>query len=310
MKNILVTGAAGFVGSHLISKLLSEGNYVTGIDNLVLGSINNISDSLESKNFKFHQSDILTKDFKKILSKNKFDEVYHLAANSDIRAGSKDNTRDLNLTFLSTFEVIKHLSELGTKKYFFSSSSAIYGDLGEMKIHENSSPLKPQSFYGAAKLSSEAFLSAFSHMHDLDICILRFPNVIGANLTHGVVFDFINKLRSNHQVLEILGNGKQKKPYIHISDLLEAIEIVMIQNSKLTVFNVSSTGLTSVNEIADIVCEEMGLDDVEYQYSGEDIGWKGDVPIYEYDTTKICNIGWSAKMDSNLAVKRAVKENL
>tara|TARA_B100001758_G_C18415598_1_gene619305 strand:+ start:1980 stop:2912 length:933 start_codon:yes stop_codon:yes gene_type:complete len=310
MKNILVTGAAGFVGSHLITKLISQGNSVIGIDNLGLGSISNIENSLEENNFRFYELDILNDSFKNIISNYKFDEVYHLAANSDIKAGSQDVTRDLNLTFLSTFEVLRYLSKLGTKKYFFSSTSAIFGDLGEMKIDENSAPLKPQSFYGAAKLSSEAYLSAFSHMFDLDICILRFPNVLGANLTHGVVYDFIQKLKENKTVLHILGNGKQRKPYIHISDLLAAIEIGMQQNDKFGVYNVCSDGQTSVDEIANIVCEEMGLSDVKYEYSGQNIGWKGDVPIYDYNTEKIRQKGWSPRMNSNQTVRKTVQENL
>ena len=310
MKNILITGAAGFVGSHLAMKLLNEGHSVTGVDNLGLGSISNIKSSLEDSNFTFHQSDILSDDFKVITSNQSFDVVYHLAANSDIKAGSKDVTRDLDLTFLSTFEVLRNLCESGTKKYFFSSTSAIFGDLGEIKIDEDSSPLRPQSFYGAAKLSSEAYLSAFSHMFDLDVCILRFPNVLGANLTHGVVFDFIQKLRKDQNILKILGNGKQRKPYIHISDLLTAIDIGMRQNKKYHVYNVCSDGQTSVDEIANIVCEEMGLTDVKYEYSGQQVGWKGDIPIYDYNTEKIRNIGWSPKMNSNETVRKTVQENI
>ena len=195
------------------------------------------------------------------------------------------------------------------KKIFFSSTSAIYGDMGATKIHAEASPLKPISFYGAAKLSSEAYISAFSHMHELEVCMLRFPNVIGPNLNHTVIFDFINKLKADSKKLTILVDGNQTKPYMHVDDLLSAIEIAMENHSGFDVYNVAGTGSTTVREIAMIVSEEMNLSP-SLEFTGGKIGWKGDVPVYDFNTSKIKSLGWKETLNSTEAVRLATQQNL
>ena len=182
--------------------------------------------------------------------------------------------------------------------------------MGDEKIHENAAPLRPISFYGAAKLASEAYISAFSHMHELEVCMLRFPNVIGPNLNHTVIFDFINKLKKDESKLLILGDGNQTKPFMHVVDLLDAIDISMENVSGFDVFNVAGSGTTSVNNIAKIVCEEMNIKDVEFEYTGGKIGWKGDVPIYNFNTLKIRSLGWQNTLNSTEAVRLATKQNI
>ena len=309
MKSVLVTGGAGFIGSNLVKKLLNEGNRVVAVDNLVLGRKEFIKDFLDLDNFEFHEINVLEPSFDELMKKESFEEIYHLAANSDMREGSKDLSRDLNLTFMTTFQVMKNINSEEVKKVFFSSTSAIYGDMGAKKIHEEASPLKPISFYGAAKLSSEAYISAFSHMHELEVCMLRFPNVIGPNLNHTVIFDFINKLKADAKKLTILGDGKQTKPFMHVRDLLSAIEIAMNNHSGFDVYNVAGKGTTSVEEIAMIVCEEMDLSP-SFEFTGGKIGWKGDVPVYDFNTKKIKSLGWKETLNSSEAVRLATQENL
>ena len=306
---ILITGGAGFIGSNLVKKLLNEGNRVVAVDNLVLGRKEFISEFLDIDTFEFHEMDVLEASFDELMKEDTFQEIYHLAANSDIREGSKDLTRDLHLTFMTTFQVMKNADPKEVKKIFFSSTSAIYGDMGATKIHEEASPLKPISFYGAAKLSSEAYISAFSHMHELEVCMLRFPNVIGPNLNHTVIFDFINKLKVDSKKLTILGDGKQTKPYMHVDDLLSAIEIAMENHSGFDVYNVAGTGSTTVREIAMIVSEEMNLSP-SFEFTGGKTGWKGDVPVYDFNTSKIKSLGWKETLNSTEAVRLATQQNL
>ena len=190
---ILVTGGAGFIGSHLIDRLLKDGHHVTCVDDLSLGKKENFTHNLGNSEFKFIKSDLSVIDnVREIFKEHNFDCVFHMAANSDIQASSKDRTIDLKRTFLTTFNVLDCLAEFNVKQLVFASSSTIYGDTGELKVKEDHGPAEPISFYGAAKLSSEAFISTYSYHFDIDSLIFRFPNVVGGRATHGVIYDFIN----------------------------------------------------------------------------------------------------------------------
>ena len=176
-------------------------------------------------------------------------------------------------------------------------------------LDENTPNLSPVSYYGAAKLGSEALINAFSYMNDIQALVFRFPNVIGPRLTHGVIYDFIRKLKKNPKRLEILGDGKQTKPYIYVSDLVEAIlRFKETGRQGVSLYNVGVEGDTSVTCIADIVCEEMGLSSVQYDYTGGEGGWKGDVPRFRYCLDKIHGAGWKAVYTSDEAVRRTVRE--
>lgn len=310
MMRIIVTGGAGFIGSHLCDALIAREHHITVVDNLVLGRKENITHLLGNPLFKFVEADILDSEtMHKIFEEGQFDMVYHLAANSDIQKGGKDPMVDYQLTFNTTFNILQLLKEFEIKKFFFASTSAIYGETYDV-LNEDYGPLKPVSNYGAGKLASEAFISAFSSTYNIQTWITRFPNVVGERFTHGVIYDFIKKLRNNPEELEVLGNGEQCKPYVYVKDLVEAILYVIDHaNEKYNVYMIGSDSRTKVKEIAAMVIEEMGLN-AKIRYTGGDRGWVGDVPEFRYDLTKINKLGWTAPHNSNESVRLAIQKAL
>lgn len=307
---ILITGGAGFIGSHLCDALIERGHQVTVVDNFVLGNLDNVRHLLPNERFTLIKADINNEDMmRKIFAENQFDMVYHLAANSDIRKGGADPLVDYELTFNTTFHVLQYIKEFGVKKLFFASTSAIYGETYDV-LNEDYGPLKPVSNYGAGKLASEAFISAFSSNYDIQTWIARFPNVVGERFTHGVIYDFIHKLEQNLGELEVLGNGEQCKPYVYVKDLVEGIlYITEHANDKYNVYMLGTDTRTKVKEIAAMVIEEMGLR-AKITYTGGDRGWQGDVPEFRYDLTKVNRLGWKAKYTSNDAVRVAIQKAL
>lgn len=308
--NILVTGGAGFIGSHLDDALIARGHHITVVDNLVLGRKENIAHLMDNPNFNFVEADILDADaIHKLFEEDSFEMVYHLAANSDIQKGGKDPLVDYQLTFNTTFQILQLLKEYQIKKFFFASTSAIFGETYDV-LNEDYGPLKPVSNYGAGKLASEAFISAFSSTYGIQTWITRFPNVVGERFTHGVIYDFIKKLRNNPKELEVLGNGEQCKPYVYVKDLVEGILYVIDHASdKYNVYMLGSDSRTKVKEIAAMVIEEMGLD-AQIRYTGGDRGWVGDVPEFRYDLTKVNTLGWKAPHNSNDSVRLAIQKAL
>ncbi len=306
----LVTGGAGFIGTHLVRNLLNRGLEVVVVDNFTLGHQENVDCFGDNSNYKFYNVNIEeTEKFCETLKDEKFDIVYHLAANSDIQKGGRMPSVDFNDTFMTTYSVLELMRRNDIKNLFFSSTSAIYGDK-QMLLTEDLGDLKPISYYGGAKYASEGFISSYTFMNDLNTVIFRFPNVIGPNLTHGVIYDFVNKLQDNPNELEILGDGTQTKPYLYVIDLVEAITMFTLDiemKKGVQVYNAGVETATSVTTIADIVCEELGYENVKYNYTGGNIGWKGDVPKFQYDLTKIHNMGWKAKHTSDESVRDTVK---
>jgi UDP-glucose 4-epimerase len=307
----LITGGAGFIGSHLADLLVSKDYDVVAVDNLSLGTIENINHLLNCRNFKFIKEDLLRLDkLKDIFQKNKFDVVFHLAANSDIAESASNPRIDLDNTFMTTWNTLECCRLFHVHKFVFASTSAVYGDTTR-KLSEASGPLLPVSYYGASKLASEAFISAYSSMNDIQSCIVRFPNVVGERMTHGVIHDFIAKLKNNPKQLAILGDGNQKKPYVHVKDLVEAVFFIYQKaQERLNCYNVGVENQTTVTEIAKIVCEEMRLRNVNLRYTGGNTGWRGDVPYYKYDLKKIHSLGWKAGYSSAEAVRMAVRSIL
>lgn len=316
--NILIAGGAGFIGSHLTDLLLKKGNNVIIADKLVFGDkdilhLLNNKDLAESGRFKFYKMELANQEnVDRLFQENKIDAVYHLAANSDIQKGGKEPSIDFNDTLLTTRCLLEGMRKAGVNNLFFASTSAVYGEMLDVALNETTGGIKPVSYYGGAKLASEALISSYTSMCDMNVVIFRFPNVIGPRLTHGVIHDFIKKLNDNPNELEILGDGTQCKPYIYVLDLVEAI-------AKLTeewkpgeeVFNISveSEG-TTVTRIAEIVVDELGLQNVDFKYTGGDRGWKGDVPRFEYDISKVLSTGWKPKHTSDESVRQTVKDSL
>lgn len=304
---ILVTGGAGFIASHLCDYLLAGNHRVVVVDNLCLGKKENIKHNLKNKNFKFYKADVNNKvSMRRIFNKDKFDIVFHLAANSDIAISRDNPSIDFTRTFLTTYSILNLMREYNVKKIVFASTSAIYGETTEL-LSENYGPLVPVSHYGAAKLSSESFIDSFVNNYDMQAWIVRFPNVVGERATHGVIFDFINKLRKNPQVLEVLGDGQQYKPYLYVKDLIEAIIFVWEKtNAKVNIYNIGVDSRTKVKDIARMVVEQMKLN-AQIKYTGGDRGWIGDVPEFKYDLSKINALGWKAQISSDEAVLKSIK---
>ena len=309
--NVLVTGGAGFIGSHLCDALHARGENVWCVDNLALGREANISQLEGSPRFHFLKADVMDrKSLDLVFKEGRFDVIYHLAANSDIQQGGSDHSIDLNLTFHTTFELLEQAYRHGVKKMFFASTSAVFGETGE-RLHEDFGPLRPISFYGASKLAGEAFASVYANNYGMTVNILRFPNIVGARATHGAIFDFIRKLKANPAELTVLGDGTQKKPYLLVQELIEAILLVSDRPDKgYFVFHAGPEDLVTVKEMAQIVVQEMHLPNCSIKYTGGDRGWIGDVPTFNYDITKIRRLGWKPAHKSSEAVRLAVRQIL
>ncbi len=308
---VLVTGGAGFIGSHLCDELLARGDEVWCLDNLYLGREENVCHLYGNERFHFHKADILDRgELDQVFAESRPETVFHLAANSDISLGNKDRSLDLRLTFLTTIEVLEAMQRHGMKQIFFASTSAVFGDNREL-LHEETGPLRPVSFYGASKLSAEAYLSVFAQSFGYRVWMLRFPNVVGERCTHGAVHDFIARLRKDPTRLDVLGDGFQTKPYLYVKDLVRAILTVCRQApEQLAVYHVAGEGLTSVRQIVEIVLEEMELRETPIVYGGGKVGWVGDVPYFDYDSSKIKALGFAHRYDSTAAVRTAVRRIL
>ena len=307
----LVAGGAGFIGSHLTDALLAEGHSVACVDNFFLGTRTNIAHLDENPLFTFFENDLCNiEGLKHIFEIEKPDYVFHLAANSDIQASAANPMIEYKNTYTTTFNLLECMRVFGVKKLFFSSTSAVYGEKDGADVAEDNCLLEPVSYYGGAKLGSEAMISAYTFMNDLHTLVFRFPNVIGTRLTHGVIFDFIAKLKENPGCLKILGDGAQSKPYMHVSDLIKGILHFVDVPQGVTTYNIGVDTQTNVTKIADIICARMGLKDVLYEYTGGRGGWKGDVPVFSYNLDKIHNAGWRASYTSDEAVIKTVKDLL
>ena len=315
MQKVLVAGGAGFIGSNLTEAFLEKGYQVVCIDNMSLGNMDNLNMVMKHPLFTLYEGDICDRVFlSKVFAKEQPEYVFHLAANSDIQASAKNPDVEYRNTYSTTFHLLSCMREYGVRRFFFASTSAVYGDKPGVQLDENTPNLEPISYYGAAKLGSEALISAFSYMNDFKALVFRFPNVIGPHLTHGVIFDFIRKLQHDSRNLEILGDGNQTKPYIYVTDLVQAIihfmnEIEDAENP-VTLYNIGVDTATSVKRIADIICEEMKLDQVTYHFTGGAGGWKGDVPRFTYCLDKVHCAGWTAAFESVDAVRRTVRHVL
>lgn len=305
---ILVAGGAGFIGSHLVDALLTEGHNVVCVDNFFIGTRENIKHLLGEPRFTFYEKDL--SDITQILpifEQEQVDYVFHLAANSDIQASAQSPMIEYKNTYSTTFVLLECMRLCGVKKLFFASTSAVYGEQMGVHVGEDTVPLRPISYYGGAKLGSEGIISSFAYMNDMSVLIFRFPNVIGPRLTHGVIFDFVKRLKADPSHLRILGDGKQSKPYLYALDLVDAIIRFRDCPRGVTVYNVGVESQTSVTRIAEIVCEKMGLAGIPFEYTGGRGGWKGDVPVFAYNLEKIHSAGWSAGMTSDEAVAKTVE---
>ena len=305
---ILISGGAGFIGPNLIGRLIQAGHEVAVADNLSRGRRENLGAEVHLIVVDLARADSI-EIVAQALHGRRVSEIWHLAANSDIPAGVEHPGVDLRDTFLSTFHLLELSRRLGVRQFRFASSSAVYGDCGGQQIAETLGPLLPISNYGAMKLASEAQISAAAESFVERASIFRFPNVVGTPATHGVLLDFVRKLRRDPSHLKVLGDGTQQKAYLHVTDLVDAMLFASVrQTPRRDVLNIGPVddGVT-VRWIAEQVCARIAPG-AKIVYGTGNKGWVGDVPQFRYCTDKLHGLGWQPRLDSESAVLRAIDE--
>ncbi len=311
---IVVTGAAGFIATNLLLRLLEEGHEVHGIDNYFLGKREYVARSLSHPAFRFHEFDLLDRDrVVALFGEVRPDRVWHLAANSDISFGTTYTDFDLKGGTIVTYNVLEAMRLAGTRELIFSSSGSIYGEPSALPTPEHYGPLFPISLYAASKIACETLITAFAANYGIRSWIFRFGNIVGAFPTHGVIHDFVLKLRRDPTRLEMLGDGEQSKPYVHVEDCLDGMMFGHAHaREQVNCYNLAVPDWTSVNQIAAWTIEAMGLDPaaVRIERTGGARGWPGDVPKVRLDTSRMAALGWRPKMSSDESVRRAIRETV
>ncbi len=313
----VVTGGAGFIGSHIVDSLINEGYDVIVVDNLSSGRKDFLREAMRSGRVRLVLDDLKNPNGRWVQEFKGADIVYHFAANPEVRVSMANPRIHFNENVLVTFNVLEACRVNGVKELVFASSSTVYGDAKKFPTPEDYEPKEPISVYGAAKLASENLIVTYSIAYGVRSLILRFANIVGPRQSHGVIIDFIRKLRSNPTVLEILGDGTQRKSYLHVKDLISginvALEVLRSGGKPYEVFNLGNEDWVTVKRIAELVVEEMGLKDVEFRYkpaTPDGRGWKGDVKFMLLDISKIKAHGWRPSMNSEEALRDAIRAAL
>ncbi len=303
---VIVTGGAGFIGSHLVDRLMKEAGEVWVLDNLTSGKEDFLDRWYGDDRLHLVRADV-TKLESIIPYMKKADVVFHLAANPDVRSAAENTYAHVEQNILATYNVLEAMRFQNVRDIVFTSTSTVYGEATVLPTPESYGPLKPISVYGASKLASEALISSYVSTFGLRGVLYRFANVVGSRGTHGVIFDFIHKLKKDPDQLEILGDGKQRKSYVHVKDCVEAM-VTGYEGTEeeLGIYNIGTEQSTDVITIADIVSEVMGLSGVRYRTTGGvdgGRGWKGDVKVMSLDIKAILGLGWEPKHTSDEAVR-------
>ena len=304
----LVTGGAGFIGSHLIDRLVSRGDSVVVLDNLSSGHAEFIQHHVDAGDVVMVKGDICNPNDVVQAMKMDIDCVFHLAANPDIRLGTRITDTDLQQGTIATYNILEAMRVEGVKQIAFASSSVVYGEDAPLPTPEDHGPCMPISLYGASKQAGEGLISSWVGTFGLQAWIFRFANIIGARGTHGVIFDFIHKLKKDPSRLEVLGNGLQEKSYMEVGDCADAILHVMSHaNEPLNLYNLGSHDTASVRRIAEIVVDVTGCHDATIEYTGGDRGWAGDIPRARLGIEKMLKAGFDVTMNSEEAIRHTAE---
>jgi UDP-glucose 4-epimerase len=301
-----VTGCAGFIGSNLADRLLALGYEVIGYDNLSTGRMDFLEGALRNSRFTFMKGDVLDEALLRKALEGA-DIVFHLAANADVRFGTRHPTKDLQQNTIATVNVLEAMRTNGCRRIAFASTGAIYGEAKIFPTSEDHPIPVETSLYGASKLAAEGFIEAYCEGFDMQCHIFRFVSILGERYTHGHVFDFYRQLRDHPEVLHVLGNGRQRKSYLYVQDCVEAILTSIAKcDGKVSVLNLGTDEYCEVNDSIDWICEELGLRP-EVRYSGGERGWIGDNPFIFLDCSVVRALGWRPRLSIREGVVRTVR---
>lgn len=304
---VFITGGAGFIGSHISDYLIEKGFLVTVYDNFSTGSKKFLKNH---NNLRIINADVLDSiKLKKAIKGH--DIVYHFSANADVRKGVEKTDLDLEQETIATYKVLDAMRIQNVNKIVFPSSMTVYGKPKFESVDESYGPCLPSSLYASGKLANEGMISAYCESFNLQAWIFRFANVVGPRLTHGVIYDLINKLMKNNKRLQILGDGNQIKPYIYIEDIVNAIDFVLENSSeKVNLFNVGVEDEISVKKIVSLILKKMNLKNAELMFGETPYGWKGDVTKFSLDIKKLKKLGYTPKFTSRQAVEKTIEMRL
>jgi UDP-glucose 4-epimerase len=307
----LVTGGAGFIGSHLVDFLMDSGENVRVLDNLSAGNLSHLSSWLSSSRMDVLQGDVLDKKIV-IEALEGCDTVFHLAANPEVRSEKASSQDHFEQNVEATYNLLECICEVGgVERFVFASTSTVYGEPSEIPTPETYGPLKPISHYGASKLASEALSISYASMCEFGCVIYRLANVIGPRSNHGVIYDFIKKLKEDPSRLEVLGDGTQSKSYLHVNDCINGIMAGLDNlDGSIEIYNIGSNDRVDVMSIADAVIDAMALENVDISTTGGvsgGRGWKGDVKTMQLDMSLLNSRGWMAKLSSMEAVRETAR---
>ncbi|MCZ9312159.1 MAG: NAD-dependent epimerase/dehydratase family protein [Methanocorpusculum sp.] len=304
----IVTGGAGFIGSHLVDLLLSRGDSVTVIDSMVAGRMMNLEHNLGSLTA-FRHADLLDDGWQDLFAGA--DRVYHIAADPDVRGSARKSYEVYNNNVTATVRVLEAMKEHNVPEIVFTSTSTVYGEADVIPTPETYAPMIPISVYGASKLACEAMISAYAATYGMKAWVYRFANIIGSRSTHGVIYDFVRKLQNDPAQLEILGDGRQSKSYLAVENCVAAMVYApTVSDGTFNVFNIGSEDWVSVKRIAELIVEEMDLKNVSFHFTGGDRGWVGDVPMMRLSVEKLKATGWEPGITSEESVRRAIRATL
>jgi UDP-glucose 4-epimerase len=301
-----ITGGAGFIGSNLADKLLQQGHTVVVYDNFSTGQRQFIEHNRENKKYRLIEADVLDQS---VLTKAMMDSdmVFHFQANADVRGGIKNTHIDVEQNITGTHNVLEAMKIHGIKRIAFASSATVYGEPEKIPTPEDAAPIQT-SLYGASKYAAEALIQAYCEYFDMQSWIFRFVSFMGPRYTHGVIFDFMQKLKKHPSNLEILGDGSQRKSYLHVNDGINAILLAIKKaHKKNNIFNLGNKEWINVTDLADIVCDTLRLSNVKYEFSGGIRGWKGDTPFVHLDISKIKAMGWEPEFSIKDTIVATVK---